>query len=178
MLYLHRYTFGLIKPKLQEEFGWSSTELGLLDGAFSFCYSVFQVPAGILADLAGARVFLVASIALWSLALGLVALAPDLAWMRVARAAFGASQSGCYAALSRVTRRWFPLSVRTTVQGVMAVFCGRLGGVSANLVFASFLIGVLQFRWQTAIYLLASAGLALALGFLVRSPTRHNGTPG
>ena len=35
VLYLHRYTWGLVKPKVAEEFGWSEWQLGLLDSAFS-----------------------------------------------------------------------------------------------------------------------------------------------
>ena len=31
MLYLHRYVFALIKPKLKEEYGLGETQLGLLD---------------------------------------------------------------------------------------------------------------------------------------------------
>src|SRR5262249_28949261 len=120
---------------------------------------------GILADGLGAHIFLTAIILLWSVALALHALAPDLAWMQVARGAFGAGQCGCYAALSRITRSWFPLSVRTTVQGWIGVFFGRFGAASANLLFATLLIGILQMSWQNSIYLFAASGAVLAGAF-------------
>src|SRR5437762_2734387 len=89
VLYLHRYTFGLIKPKLQQEFGWDNDQLGVLDSTFSFCYSVFQFPSGILADVVGAHAYLSAAILLWSLALAAHVWAPNLPAMQAARAAFG-----------------------------------------------------------------------------------------
>lgn len=177
MLYLHRYTFGLIKPKLQEEFGWTPTELGQLDAAFSSCYVIFQFPAGILADALGAHLFLGGIIIAWSIALALVALTSELTTMRLARAAFGAGQAGTFAALSRITRSWFPLAVRTSVQGWIGVFFGRMGGASANILFGSLMIGVLHLSWQTAIYVLAAGGVALGIGFLVyfRDTPRQHG---
>lgn len=178
MLYLHRYTFGLIKPKLQEEFGWTTFELGKLDAAFSSCYVIFQFPAGILADMMGAHLFLGGIILIWSLALATVAVAPGFSSMQLARAAFGAGQSGTFASLSRLTRAWFPLSVRTSVQGWIGVFFGRMGGASANLIFGTVMIGMLHLGWRTSIYVLAAGGVALAIAFLVLfrdSPRHHPG---
>lgn len=176
VLYLHRYALGLIKPALAEQYGWSKKELGLLDSVFNFFYAAFQLPGGILADAFGAHYFLGGILLLWSVALGLHAHAGTLGWMGVVRAVFGTCQAGAYPALSRVTRNWFPVTIRTTVQGWVGVFFGRMGGVSANLLFATFLIGVLHFSWQHALYLFAGAGVVLAVVFLLLfrdSPRQH-----
>lgn len=61
LLYLHRYIFALIKPKLVEEWELDKAELGLLDSAFSAFYTGFQVPLGILTDVIGAHFVLTAS---------------------------------------------------------------------------------------------------------------------
>jgi ACS family glucarate transporter-like MFS transporter/ACS family D-galactonate transporter-like MFS transporter len=175
-LYLHRYTFAAIKPKLQEEWGLGNVELGMLDSAFSLFYMLFQIPGGILADLMGAHYFLAAIVVLWSLALGLHGWAPNLMALRVVRAAFGTFQAGAYATLSRVTRNWFAPSVRTSVQGWMGVFFGRMGAAFSNLIFATFLIGILGMDWRTALYVFMIAGVALGvlIGILLRdSPRDH-----
>lgn len=169
MLYLHRYTFALIKPELP----WNPIQLSLLDSSFRIAY---VLPTGALANAVGPRWFLGVSILLWSAALGLHALAPDLAWMRAARASFGAAQAGAYAALNGITRSWFPASIRTSIQGWIGVFFGRIGGASANLLFATFLIGVLHLGWREAIYVFMAAGLVLGAAFLVLfrdSPRQH-----
>jgi len=175
-LYLHRYTFALIKPKLKEEWQLDNTELGLLDSAFAVCYSVFQVPAGILVDATGAHLFLGGIIILWSIGLALHAWAPNLNSMRVARAVLGTGQAGAFAAVSRITRTWFPFTSRTFAQGFMGVFSGRIGAVCGFLLFATVLIGLLEIDWRTSVYILAAAGIVYGILFLAlfrNSPRQH-----
>src|SRR5262245_16814804 len=143
LLYLHRYALAVIKPDLTREFGWSNEDLGWLDFVFFLFYTIFQFPCGVLADRFGVRSFLAGMILLWSVMLGLHALATTMMLMICVRGLFGLGQAGAYAVLSRITRFWFPLSVRTSVQGWIAVFAGRIGGASANLLFATVLVGML-----------------------------------
>src|SRR5262245_22045188 len=163
LLYLHRYALGVIMPELAKEFDWSEEQLGLLASAFFLCYMVFQFPCGVLADLFGTRAFLAGMILLWSVALGLHALTASLAAlislraltvMLGLRALFGLGQAGAYAVLSRVTRFWFPLSVRTSVQGWIAVFAGRIGGASASLLLATLFLGTFQLSWRASLLIL------------------------
>ena len=126
MLYLHRYMFALIKPSLKLQWGLGTDELGYLDSAFSLCYLIFQVPFGALADVAGARLILTLLILTWSVGLGLHAWAPSVKALGVARAVLGAGQSAVFACLSRISRMWMPADVRTSVQGMVGVFFGRL----------------------------------------------------
>src|SRR5688572_28847956 len=110
-VYLHRYTFALIKPELQRRFDLDLIELGALDSAFSISYMVFQFPAGVLADVIGAHLFLSSTVLLWSLALGMHAWAPSVAMLTYARVIFGAAQSAAFAAINRVARIWFPSAI-------------------------------------------------------------------
>lgn len=176
MLYLHRYIFGLIKPTLVEEYGLSKTELGLLDSGFAAFYSTCQVPMGIAVDAIGVQFILTVMIVVWCVGLALHAWAPDKEDLWYGRAVLGAGQSGVFAALSRVTRNWFPVSVRTTVQGWIGVFCGRIGGMSANLLVGSLILGVFLVPWRTAVYGLSAAGIAFAVLFALlyrNSPRQH-----
>jgi sugar phosphate permease len=176
MLYLHRYTFALLKPTLKDEFGLDKPQLGLLDSAFSTCYSLFQFPSGLVIDLTGVHLFLGGLIILWSIALGLHATATTTRGLWYARALFGLGQAGAFASVSRLTRTWFPSSSRTSVQGWMGVFSGRFGGLSANVLFATVMIGTIGLGWRTAIYILAGAGILLGLAFLAlyRNSPRHH----
>jgi MFS transporter, ACS family, glucarate transporter len=176
VLYLHRYAFGLIKPMLVDEYGWTKAELGQLDSAFFLFYTGFQVPCGLVADALGVRVFLTGMILFWSAALALHAVAPTLRAMWFVRAAFGVGQAGAYAVLSRITRFWFPPSVRTSVQGWVGVFAGRMGGACSNLLFATVLVGMLHLQWRTSLYLFAAVGGVLGVLFLLLfrdSPRQH-----
>lgn len=176
MLYLHRYIFGLIKPTLVEEYGLSKTELGLLDSGFAAFYSTCQVPMGIAVDAIGVQLILPLMIVVWCVGLALHAWAPNKEDLWYGRAVLGAGQSGVFAALSRVTRNWFPDTIRTTAQGWIGVFCGRIGGMSANLLVGSLMLGVYLVPWRTAVYGLSAAGIVYAVVFALlyrNTPRQH-----
>ena len=176
-LYLHRYIFGLIKPMLEAEFGLGETELGLLDSGFSIFYAGAQVPMGLAIDAVGVRYMLTGAIFVWCIGLAMHALATGTWGLVGGRVVLGTGQAGVYAALSRVTRNWFPASSRTTVQGWVGVFFGRIGGVSANLIVATVMIGIYGFTWRLAVYLLTMLGLLHALAFFLayrNTPREHS----
>ncbi len=176
LLYLHRYLFALIKPQLAEQWDLGKDDLGYLDSAFSIAYTGFQIPLGVAADFIGVHLVLTSMIVVWSIAIGMHAWAPTTSLMSVARATLGLGQSAVFAAQSRITRTWFPRSVRTTVQGWMGVFFGRFGGLSANLLIGAVLLGIFAIPWRTVAYVLMGVGIAHAFvfGLVFRnSPKRH-----
>lgn len=176
LLYLHRYAFALIKPKLVEEWQLDKVQLGWLDSAFTLTSTAFQFPLGVLADVLGVRLVLTSLIVVWCIGLGMHAAATSpyqLAW---ARAIFGTGQSAVYSTLSRTAQSWFPPAIRTLLQGIAAITCGRLGGMCAYLLLGTVLLGYLGLNWRTATYVLVAAGLVLAVAFAVvfrNSPRQH-----
>jgi ACS family glucarate transporter-like MFS transporter len=175
-LYLHRYTFALLKPELVREWGLDKVQLGRLDSAFSFTSTLFQFPLGVLADVLGVRLVLTALIVLWCVGLGWHAWATTPHQLWYARAVFGIGQSAVYSTLSRTARAWFPPSIRTTLQGIAAISFGRLGGMCAYLLFGTLLLGQLDLDWRTAIYVFVAGGLAFAIVFAAlfrNSPRDH-----
>lgn len=176
LLYLHRYAFALIKPKLVEEWQLDEQQLGALDSAFFLTYALFQLPLGIAADVWGVRLVLTAMIVVWTLGLAMHAWGSSSGQLWYARATLGLGQSAVYAALTRISRQWFPRSIRTTLQGLVNVLAGRIGGLSANLLFSTLLIGTLGLDWRSATYVLTGLGVVLAVGMLVlfrNSPQEH-----
>lgn len=176
LLYLHRYTFALIKPALVQEWGLDKSQLGFLDSAFSVTSTLFQFPLGILADVAGVHLVLTGLIVLWCLGLGMHAWAPSVKYLWFARAMLGVGQSAVYANLSRLAQTWFPASIRTTLQGMAGITAGRVGGLCAYLIFGSLLLGRLGLDWRTALYLFVAVGLAFAAIFAAvfrNSPRQH-----
>jgi sugar phosphate permease len=163
LLYLHRYTWGIIKVAVGEEFGWKDNELGWLDSAFMMGYAGGQIPGGILGDWFGPRMVLTAMVIGWSLAMGGMGLAAGFPSMASARAFFGLAQAGCYPNLSKVTKIWFPLSERTQVQGWVASFFGRMGGAASFLLFGTLMLGTWHLPWRTALGWLTGAGCAFAI---------------
>ena len=177
LMYLHRYTFSLIKPDLEEEWGLENDELGLLDSAFSLTYSLCQTLLGILGDIAGVHLVLTGMIIVWSIGLAMHAWAPSEHEMWYARATFGMGQSGVYANLSRLSRTWFPASIRTTLQGWMGTFFGRMGGFCGYMLVGGVMLGMLGLKWRPVLYGLAGIGIAHGIVFLLlfrNKPSRHS----
>jgi len=176
LLYLHRYAFGFIMPSLKEEWNLGKDELGLIDSAFSLSYALFQFPLGIATDALGVRFILPILIVIWSIGLALQAWVPNVFGLKMARATFGLGQSAVFANVNRMSQSWFPFSIRTTLQGLVGVLAGRLGGMSAALIFGYLLLGVFGLDWRMAVYLLAGIGIvhAILIRVLYRnSPQEH-----
>ncbi|GAB4154930.1 MAG: MFS transporter [Planctomycetaceae bacterium] len=176
ILYVHRFTFGLIKPIIGREWGLNEIELGWLDSAFSFTYMFGQVPAGLLGDLIGAHIFLSVTILAWSVALWLHTVAPNMEWMVPVRVLFGLAQAGCYSMLSKISKLWFPRSIRTVLQGWIASFFGRMGAAMSNLLFGFVLLSFFGLSWRPAITLISLLGIVFAVVFYVvfrNTPREH-----
>ena len=167
VLYLHRYTWNVIRPELAREYGYTNTELEQIFSFFSFTYAFGQVPAGIVCDFFGARIFLGSLIAGWSLSLVLFALGGTFFAFAASRAIFGATQAGAYPSLNNVSQNWFPPATRTSMQGFVASFAGRAGGALAPIIMATVLMGYFGFHWKTALIIMALIGIVLAVAFVL-----------
>ena len=176
LLYLHRYSWGVIKPAFRlENPQLTDTEIGWLDSAFLASYALGQVPGGLAGDLFGPRAILSGIILLWSAAVAGVAWTGGFWRLFGVRAVFGLTQAGGYPILSKMTRNWFPLASRTSVQGVVTAF-GRIGAACTSVILAYILMGLFGLSWQLALMVLALPGVVLALLFwiLVRdNPQEH-----
>jgi len=175
LLYLHRFTFNFIGPKLKAEFELNDTQVGAIGSLFNWTYGSLQVPSGIIADMFGPHLFLGVSIAVWSGALALHG-AGGLKLLAFARLLFGASQAGTYPCLNRVTHSWFPARNRTMIQGWIATFCGRGGGFASSVLMGTVLMGWMGLSWQQSLLWLSAVGLVFAALFLVlfRSEPEHD----
>src|SRR5262249_6452858 len=176
LLYLHRYSWGVIKPDFKAENPHlTDVDLGWLDSAFLATYAFGQVPGGVAGDLLGARIVLGVSIFLWSLTVVALPLCIGFWGLFGMRSAFGLAQAGAYPAMSKVTRSWFPAGVRTSVQGTVAAM-GRVGGACASTLIATLLISRLGLSWRAALVVIALPGVLLAVVFWAvfrDSPREH-----
>lgn len=175
-LYLHRYAWNIVGPKIQETYQFDHTQSGFVFSLFYWTYAAGQIPSGVAIDLFGPHLFLGASIILWSVALIGFGLTGNLPLIGGLRLLFGAAQAGCYPGLTKATRVWFPLRSRTTVQGWIATTFGRSGGAMSPIILGTVLMGWCGLNWQTALGVLGLAGVAFGVVFLIlfrSSPAEH-----
>src|SRR5262245_4200597 len=142
--YLDRVCFGTVAPYIQQEFGLSDTQLGMLFTAFALAYAVFEVPTGWLGDMFGARKTLIRIVIWWSVFTALTgAIYPSseqplyafLVLLSV-RFLFGVGEAGAYPNISRAFASWFPFSERGMAQGAVWMAGRFAGGLSPLAVLA------------------------------------------
>lgn len=167
VLYLHRFTWAIIRPQLEQEYGFSNTELEQIFTFFNFTYAAGLIPGGIIADMFGAHVFLGSIIFTWSVALVIFATAGSFWAFGGSRLLFGAAQSATYPILAGVTARWFAASTRTTMQGFIASFAGRMGGALAPIIMATLLMGYFGYTWRISLIIMAMIGVVFAVVFFL-----------
>jgi sugar phosphate permease len=162
LLYLHRYAWGVVKPSVKQEYNLTDTQLGWLDSAFGYTYALGQMPGGAAGDLLGPRAVLAFFSLSWSLLVAALVIANGFWLFFLVRSLFGLAQAGAYPVLNKTTRNWFPLSVRTSVQGVVTSF-GRAGAVGCFFLLGTVLMGLFGLGWKSALVVLALPGIGLAL---------------
>ena len=114
LLWADRTNFSVAAAAWAKEFGWTPATIGMMLSAFSLGYLILQPVGGWIADKAGARRTLAASMAGWSLWVLLTPIAPAVLWLtatfRVLLGAFEApyipaSVAAVARAITSVTRR-------------------------------------------------------------------------
>jgi len=159
--YLDRVCISIAGPRIQDEFGLSPSQWGLVTSAFAIAYALFELPSGYLADRFGARKMLLRIVLWWSLFTTLTGFAGKLWSLIVVRFLFGAGEAGAYPTAATVVFRWFPVTERGRTFGVV-LLCGQLGGAIAPLVIVPL---QMHFGWRASFYLFGAVGVCWSAGW-------------
>jgi MFS transporter, ACS family, D-galactonate transporter len=158
-------------PFMTHDLSLTPTEQGLILSAFSWTYSVMQLPSGWLIDKLGARVMFGASVLLWSLFTGLTAIAGSFASLLGFRLGLGIGESGAYPSSAKAVSQWFPQRER----GRATAFYdsgARVGSALAVPIVAA-IIGL--FGWRSVFVIMGVLGLLWVIGWWAyfRTPQTH-----
>jgi MFS family permease len=100
--YVDRGSLATAAPLVREEFGLSSTQLGLLLSAFFWSYAPGQVPAGWLAERLDARRVLACGLVIWGAATALAGPATGFVTLLVLRMLLGCGESVMFPASFKI----------------------------------------------------------------------------
>jgi ACS family hexuronate transporter-like MFS transporter len=169
--YVDRQVLGVLAPTLQQKIGWSATNYGDINAAFSAAYAIGLLVAGGLIDRYGTRFGYATALLLWSLASIAHAFARSVFGFGAARVALGLAEAGNFPAAVKTTAEWFPNRERALAIGIFN------SGSNVGAILAPLLVPILalRFGWQWAFIATGSAGLIWIFFWLAiyRRPAEH-----
>ncbi|MDQ3683280.1 MAG: MFS transporter [Bacteroidota bacterium] len=136
--YLDRQVLSILKPMLEEKFGWSNTQYANIAAVFQFTYAISMLFAGRIIDKLGTKKGYTWAIIIWSIGaiihalaipigegiatvlgwIGIVALPVSVMGFMFARAVLGFGESGNFPAAIKATAEYFPKKERSFATGI------------------------------------------------------------
>ncbi|GAA2860660.1 MFS transporter [Pseudonocardia halophobica] len=163
--YVDRSAISYAVQPLEQAFGITTAQYGIISSVFSVGYMVFAFVSGPLVDRFGTRKVLLAAVMLFSVSVALIPVAGSFAGLLIVRLLLGIGESPAFPAATRAVSRWLPVRER----GVALALCGGVA-VSGSLLISgpllTWLIGALGWKgmfWTMAILGGVWALVALAL---------------
>ncbi len=153
--YVDRGILGVLAPDLQKTIGWTDSQYGDINAAFSLAYAVGFVGMGLLIDRIGTRLGYAVSLIVWSLAAAGHALAHSAFGFGVARFLLGLGEAGNFPAAIKTTAEWFPKRERALATGIFNAG-SNVGAIVAPLVVPAL---ALSLGWQSAFLVTGALGL-------------------
>ena len=135
--YIDRQVIGILKPTLQQQFGWSELDYADIVFSFQLAYAIGLLLAGRFIDRVGTRIGFAVAVLVWSIAamahaeaaaygasvaalLGVfgLAYAPSVAGFIAARFALGIGEAGNFPASIKTVSEWYPAKERALATGL------------------------------------------------------------
>jgi ACS family hexuronate transporter-like MFS transporter len=153
--YIDRQILSLLKPILDGQFGWTSTQFGAINSAFQASYACSLLGFGWFVDRYGTKIGYALSIGLWSIAAMSHALVNSIGGFFGARIALGMGEGGNFPSAIKATTLWFPKRERALATSLMN------SGANAGAMIAPATVPAiaLSIGWHWAFILAGVAGM-------------------
>jgi MFS transporter, ACS family, hexuronate transporter len=172
--YLDRQVLSLLKPLLEDEFGWSNTDYANIASVFQFTYAISMLFAGRIVDWLGTKSGYAWAIAIWSVGaiihalsvpmgeivlpllgfLGLTTISASVIGFMISRALLAFGEAGNFPAAIKATAEYFPKKERSFSTGIFN------SGANVGAILAPLTVPYIaaHWGWQTAFVLVGAVG--------------------
>lgn len=136
--YLDRQVLSLLKPMLEDKFGWSNSEYANIASVFQFTYAICMLFAGRIIDILGTKKGYTWAIIIWSIGaiihalaipigtavsaalgwIGIISVPVSVLGFMISRAILGLGEAGNFPAAIKVTAEYFPKKERSFATGI------------------------------------------------------------
>ncbi len=171
-IYATRNILSASMNSIQQEFGLTQSQLGLVNSVFFFTYTFAQIPSGMLGDRFGLKRMLIIGFLLFGVFTGLTGLATSFAVLILMRALVGIGQGTYYGPQYALSSAAIPLKHRGF--GSAIINSGMAFGISLGLIGAGFIINTLGMNWRYSFYAFAipTVVIGLLFQFIIKEPPR------
>jgi ACS family hexuronate transporter-like MFS transporter len=152
--YVDRLVLSLLKPTLEAEFGWTSSDYAHLGTAFNVAAASALLFVGWFVDRVGVRIALGLGVALWSLAGMAHAFAASVQQFVIARVALAAAETVGTPAAVKTAAVYMPLKERSFALGLLNT-APNVGAILTPLLIPPF---ALAFGWRAAFLVTGGLG--------------------
>jgi ACS family hexuronate transporter-like MFS transporter len=164
----------LLKPTLEEEFGWSNSDYANIASVFQFVYAISMLFAGRFVDKLGTKKGYAWAIIIWSLAammhayaipvgetittalglIGVTVLPVSVIGFMVSRAVLGFGEAGNFPAAIKATAEYFPKKERSFATGIFN------SGTNVGAILAPLTVPwiTVKWGWEAAFLLIGGVG--------------------
>jgi D-galactonate transporter len=171
IVYIDRANLSAAAPDIQEEFGLSSTELGVLLSGFFWTYAVFQLISGWFVDRVGVRIAYTVAALAWSVFTAMTALGRGFASLLGLRLLLGIGESPAYPCNAKAVREWMPKQERGVATGFYD--SGSRVGTALSLPIVVLLIALVGWRGSFVVTGLLGIVWAAVWWWFYRKPHEH-----
>ncbi len=148
--YIDRVNISVAIIPMQEQFGWSESQVGIILGSFYFGYMITMILGGYLADKYGGKKVLGYALLIWSL---FTIITPFFAyqglwWLILIRILMGLGEGVTFPSWHSIYARWIPFQERTRAIGFTnsGIAAGTLFG------FAVAALIIANYSWEWVFY--------------------------
>lgn len=172
--YLDRQVLSLLKPTLEDEFGWSNSQYANIAAAFQFTYAIAMLFAGRIIDKLGTKKGYAWAIIIWSFGaiihawalpigetllsimgwVGIVAVPASVIGFIISRAILALGEAGNFPAAIKATAEYFPKKERALATGIFN------SGANVGAILAPLTVPWIEanWGWQAAFLIIGAVG--------------------
>lgn len=147
--FLDRQVLSIVIIRIQEEFGMTDVQYGMINTSFLIGYGIMFTVAGRLIDSVGSKAGLAVSVGVWSVANCLHGLVSNFHQLLGSRLLLGLGEGGCFPGAAKTVREWFSLKKLALANGV------AIGGAAIGAVVSPpltiYLSATYGWRWSFVI---------------------------
>ncbi len=169
--YADRQAISVVLPVLKSQYGFTSSQLGMISAAFMWVYAATAPLAGQVGDRFSRKVVILSGLTIWSVITGFTAICSKVWHFVLVRGSEGLGETFYFPASMSIVSDYHAKDTRSRAMSLhqTSVYAGTIGGS----VFAGYLAQ--HYGWQTPFVLFGGLGVVLAgvLWFCLREPTRN-----